>query len=141
MPVNDPTAGFVPAPLPPMAPDGGPVPQSAPTSPLRVLPISRCALGPCRHLHEITHKIESAEPMDGSDGAINTGTGRSCYAQPGVDGPLDQPVFACNRWEPISTQAKSALEHAQQTYLAKHKRELADFEESWANRSTAFDQE
>jgi hypothetical protein len=57
--------GFVPANLPPMAPDGGPIPEAAP----RYLPVvtkSLCDRGPCRKRHLFAASMEAAEPTDGS---------------------------------------------------------------------------
>lgn len=134
MPVTDPAAQFTPAPLPPIQPDGGLELPPATLAPLRVLPISRCDLGPCRHLHEITNQIDAQEPLDGSPGHIHTATGRSCYAQQGVDGALDAPVFDCNLWRPRTAPELEQIVKIRSDYERTHKRELAEFEESWSGR-------
>lgn len=134
MPVADPTAGFSPAPMPPIAADGGPQLEPATVAELGVAPISLCELGPCVHLHRITNRIDSQEPLDGSKGAIHIGTARSCYAQPGVDGPLDQPVLECNKWRPITDHEKKALEQSRSAFRSKkeNKDDIDAFHQSWA---------
>lgn len=132
MPVADPTAGFAPAPLPPIAADGGPALDPAPLAQLERAPISRCELGPCVHLHTIVNKIDSQEPLDGSKGAIHVGRASSCYAQPGVDGPLEQPIYQCNRWKPITAHELKGLEQSRSAYAQNHGPEIDAFNKSWS---------
>lgn len=134
MPLADPSKDFSPAPLPPVAADGGPELAPAPVSSLRVLPITRCDLGPCRHLHVITNQIDSQQPLDGTQGFLTIGTARSCYANPGADGELGAPVFACNRWDPVQRAEAKQLEERRQQYLLKHADDLDAFDKSWADR-------
>lgn len=121
--------GYEPAPMPPPAPDGGPVLPAARS--LRVIrEVALCDQGPCRYQHVHTGKVDAQMPLDGSplvrpkldafgepirkatepDGTPIWETEeytpkeriRSCYPAAGVVLELsaDEPITECNRWDP-----------------------------------------
>lgn len=130
------TSAFTPAPLPPIGPDGAPVFTPAPTAPPPMQPMWRCELGPCRHLHTFTSKIESQEPTDGSSGPIHTIGSATCYPAPGCEVDLSgHPVFECSHWSPMTESELYVINTRRSEWSAAHKAELEKFNESWANRS------
>lgn len=105
--------GWDPAPLPPVAPDGGIEIQS-----LRVAaqaPPSLCEAGPCRHYHVFQMELDVQKPLADRvergtligappDIPVVVQTQKYCYPDVGIElGPLgEHNIMSCNRWSPIA---------------------------------------
>lgn len=116
-------AAFEVSPLPPIGPDGAPMPP-----PMRAIPPPRprlCEAGPCRNYHRFAIQLDAARPRartvpvalpEGTPGAqavpggtvyqapaaFHVQTHHYCYPTTGIEMPLgDLPVTECNRWDPI----------------------------------------
>lgn len=105
--LDDEITDFEPSPLPPMAPDGGPI-----IPPVRSLPVipegqGLCSSGPggvCAHYHRMVIALDAQRPIDGSDPVPVEKVVHTCYPHPGIETDLgEQHVFECNRYTP-STQ-------------------------------------
>ncbi len=96
-----------PAPLPPMAPDGGPVPTGIgfPAGPPEATPDnSPCLRGPCRHYWKLVTTFPSGNPAD-TWKALGRVEPRQhhhlCLVHDGLETDLtDDCVFECSRWDP-----------------------------------------
>jgi hypothetical protein len=99
-----------PAPLPPMAADGGPVPgagigQPAPT-PKATADNCVCLRGPCRHYWHLVTTFPSGNPGETWE-ALEIDEPRQhhhlCLVHEGLETDLtDDCVFECSRWDPNS---------------------------------------
>ena len=107
-----------PAPLPPIAPDGGfaagPI-GLPPSVPAATPETFICLRGPCRHYWQIETFMASGNPSEtwGEGGLVDPLTNeplraprqisRSCLAHPGTETELtDDCVYECNRWDPLT---------------------------------------
>jgi len=116
-----------PAPLPPIAPDGGfavveieppaPVPPATPE-------LFICLRGPCRHYWEIEAYFESGNPAD-----IWEELGlppprqihRTCKAHPGTETELTEGlVYACNLWDPLEPEELVQLDARRRRYYERN---------------------
>lgn len=103
------TDRFQPSPLPPAAPDGGPVIPPAVHLPVMREDDSLCVVGPCRRYHRIVTPFEAAMPLDGSKTYADGTPIRPhrqvvprCYPAPGREIDLgDTIVEECNLWDPL----------------------------------------
>lgn len=93
---------FVASQMPPVAPDGGLLLEPAPLDGLVEEEESLCAVGPCRHFHELVLSLDAQEPL-GQETGVRThrNTVRTCYPSPGIEADLgEETVYQCNRWDP-----------------------------------------
>mgnify|MGYP001583113780 CR=1 FL=1 len=111
-------AGVAPAPLPPIAPDGGFAPKPGPVGPPPPLPAATpdtflCLRGPCRHHWELVTHLEAGNPAltwdpeiglkdeNGQPVAQPKQHSRTCLVQAGTETDLTEDVvYACSRWDP-----------------------------------------
>jgi hypothetical protein len=98
------TTQFTPSQMPPLAPDGGLLLEPAAIDPLSAGEESLCAVGPCRHFHELVLSIDAQEPLGEETGERrHRNTVRTCYPSPGIEADLgEETVYECNRWDPES---------------------------------------
>jgi hypothetical protein len=129
---RDTYAGIPPAPMPPLAPDGGLVPVAMgnpPPVPPATPELFVCLRGPCRHYWQISSHLVSGNPEEtwGEDG-LRDERGqplraprqitRACTYQAGVDTQFtDDIVYACNRWDPVLPKDEARLEKRRRIYL------------------------
>lgn len=105
----------------PIAPDGGIAPGYAPIEPSAPPVVSECEKGPCRHFWLITAGAGEGNP---EDTWVHLGIERpvahvqTCTAHPGTETELsrDEPIYSCNRWDPIEPIELIKLEKRRQVY-------------------------
>jgi hypothetical protein len=127
---------IAPAPMPPIAPDGGIEPGYgiglAPAVPAATPATFVCLRGPCRHYWEVHTFMASGNPAEtwGEDG-LKDGEGRpirqprqinrSCLSAAGNEMELtEDTVYFCNRWDPLTPRELRRREKPQQRYLKLH---------------------
>lgn len=116
-----------PAPLPPVAPDGGlvatgvgpptPVPAATPRNMI-------CLRGPCRHYWELVTWMGAGNPAGTWEELgvreprqIN----RSCIAHPGTETELTEDcAFDCSRWDPLSPREVRKREKRRERHYRRH---------------------
>lgn len=128
---------IAPAPMPPIAPDGGIAPGygigQAPAVPAATPANFVCLRGPCRHYWEVHTFMASGNPADTWDPehGLKDADGnpvrqprqinRSCLSAPGNEMELtEDTVYFCNRWSPLSPRELRKREKPQQRYLKLH---------------------
>lgn len=128
--------GIEPAPLPPIAPDGGLMPGpigSPPSVPAATPKTFVCLRGPCRHYWELVTFMAAGNPSGtfGEDGLRDPDTGkpialprqinRTCLAHPGTETELTEDmVYDCNLWDPIVPGERLARDKNRRRYLKAH---------------------
>jgi hypothetical protein len=125
-----------PAPMPPIAPDGGIAPGYgiglAPAVPAATPTNFVCLRGPCRHYWEVHTFMASGNPAEtwGEDGLKDEHgkpirqprqINRSCLSAAGNEMELtEDTVYFCNRWDPLTARELRRREKPQQRYLKLH---------------------
>lgn len=127
--------GWSPAPLPPVAADGGLQLESLPKSLPQVAPIPICELGPCHHYHRVATRMDAQDPLvlaAGEQAQIFVQIGRACYPSPGVEFDItSDPPRECSRWTPMTPAEVAEAEARRFAYAERHADDLQAFQDSW----------
>jgi hypothetical protein len=118
-------ADVEPAPLPPLAPDGGPVPigiAPPPAAPPATPESMMCLRGPCTHYWFLETTMPSGNPED-TWKELGVREPRQlhhiCLVHPGLETELtDDCVYRCSRWDPVDLSKQAALENRRDLYYA-----------------------